>query len=203
MSRANNCYRRAIHSPGIVSNGSFSPQPTPSFIRRARSSALASIITSLVDALPFKPKGKTPVQKLPSPACSVSPLSSVDKLHAKQKLRRARSVPAIGRKQITKCKRTASSGDGMEVDGDEEDIGEEVGPAQYLYYDASENPFATPPGPRTPSTPLSPMMLDNDAETPPSNSDSAKSKNERSKLKSLQILGPEADMAISKQYGDM
>ncbi|KAG6889547.1 hypothetical protein C0995_016674 [Termitomyces sp. Mi166 len=204
-SRTNTCRRRTVRSPRMVSHPSLSPKTTPSPKRKARSSASTSVFTSLISALKLKSKGKKPAQKLPSPARPAVPISPNEERHAKPGLQRACSVPVIGtQKHITRRQRNASSNDSMEVDSDEE-VGKEVCPTQYLYYDVSENPFATPPC--TPATPLSPMMLDNDVETPASSPDSTKSRKrravERSRMKTLQFLGPEAHMAISEQYGDV
>lgn len=138
-------------------------------------------------------------------------MAELDKRHAKEGLKedlqRARSLPPVSTwKQADRRKSIASSADGMEVDVDGEEVGEEVGPTWHLYCDASEDPFATPPC--TPGPPLSPMMLDEDAEAPASGASSVQSGRkrkaiERSRMKTLQLLGLEACRAISEQYGDM
>ncbi|KAG6884407.1 hypothetical protein C0993_011402 [Termitomyces sp. T159_Od127] len=187
MSRTSIRYRHVVRSPSLVSHTSLAPMITPSLKHKARSSASVSVLTSLISALKLKSKGKKSAQKVLS--------------------QRARSLPPAGtRKQIARRRCIASSADGMEVEEEEEDFGEEVCTTQYVYYDASENPFATPPC--TPVTRLSPMMLDDEAEATTSSPDIIQSRRkrrdvERSRMKTLQLLGSEACMAISEQYGDM
>ncbi|KAG6856522.1 hypothetical protein H0H87_003610 [Tephrocybe sp. NHM501043] len=208
VSRSSNPYRRTIYSPSLVSPvraASLSPRNTPSPKRKGRSSASASIFTSFVRALKIKPKGKKPVPKLGSPISinSTTAMSLKRDGYNKQGLQRVRSVPAAANwnlytPQRPVQRRVSSPGDDMDINGDQD-----ASPVQVLSYDPQEDPFATPP--RTPVTPLLSKGL-NSVGTPDNSPESARSRKrravERSRLKTLQLLGPDACMAVRDRFGD-
>ncbi|KAG6916227.1 hypothetical protein DXG01_007810 [Tephrocybe rancida] len=205
MPRTNNPYHRNIYSPGVVSpirQVNLSPNTTPSPKRKARSSASTSLFTSFVRALKINPKGKKRVQKLASPL-TVSPIQNE---YGKRRLQRVRSVPVTAKWDSYSPPKSrnavvSNSGDGMDVDGG--NVEGRTSPAQYLYYEGHEDPFATPP-----CTPLTPLLSNglNSIGTPESSPDSVRNRKrravERSRMKSLHLLGPEARLAVGERFGN-
>ncbi|KAG6849206.1 hypothetical protein H0H93_010449 [Arthromyces matolae] len=211
---------------------SLSPKSSPpASPRKARSSTSTSIFNSIVNALKSKPKESKLLKKGSQSPIRPSgpPLSPIMNRHAQPHIHRIHYAPTTKQGESLSTRKsirrggTEKSGDEMEVDKgdpntnrDDDGMGDILENGQHIHFPiVVEDPFATPPPfpPLSPALPLSPMRLDDGDEPEMSSSagsspDSARSRKrraraaERSRLKTMQLLGSEARLAIRERYGD-